>query len=65
MSDTQIFLEEAGALLGERGLTRDPELMAPWLTDWRGRFTGRALALASPTSTKELSRRAAGAAGRQ
>ena len=32
-------------------LTRDPELIEPWLTDWRGRYTGRALALASPSST--------------
>ena len=28
--------------------------MQPWLTDWRGRFTGRALALASPGSTGEV-----------
>ena len=42
------FLEEAAALLGPRGLIRDPDLLAPWLTDWRGRYTGRALALAAP-----------------
>ncbi len=29
--------------------------MAPWLTDWRGRFSGRALAMASPASTAEVS----------
>jgi len=48
------FLDEALALLGPRGLTRDPDLVGPWLTDWRGRYTGRALALASPSSTQEL-----------
>jgi len=48
------FLAAAQALLGPRGLTRDPELVTPWLTDWRDRFTGRALALASPTSTAEV-----------
>ena len=48
------FLEEAGALLGPRGLTRDAQLIAPWLTDWRERFTGRALAMASPATTEEL-----------
>lgn len=53
MSDTHAFLAAAAELLGERGLTRDPELVQPWLTDWRGRFTGRALALASPGSTAE------------
>jgi FAD/FMN-containing dehydrogenase len=50
----ETFLAEATALLGERGLTRDPDLMEPWLTDWRGRYTGRALALASPASTEEV-----------
>ena len=49
------FLEEAAALLGPRGLIRDPDLLAPWLTDWRGRYTGRALALAAPADTQELS----------
>jgi FAD/FMN-containing dehydrogenase len=53
MSDIDAFLAAAGALLGERGLTRDPELVQPWLTDWRGRFTGRAMALASPASAAE------------
>ncbi|WP_051220866.1 FAD-binding oxidoreductase [Erythrobacter cryptus] len=48
------FLAAAEALLGPRGLTRDPELMQPWLTDWRGRYTGRALALAQPASTAEV-----------
>jgi FAD/FMN-containing dehydrogenase len=52
--DAAAFLDQAAALLGPRGLTRDPELMAPWLTDWRGRYTGAALALASPASTSEL-----------
>ncbi len=51
-SDT--FLVEAAALLGPRGLTCDPDLLNPWLTDWRGRFTGRTLALASPATTAEL-----------
>jgi FAD/FMN-containing dehydrogenase len=41
-------------MLGPRGLTTDPERMDTWLTDWRGRYTGRALALASPASTAEV-----------
>jgi len=48
------FLAQAAALLGPRGLTRDPERMDPWLTDWRGRYTGKALALASPASSAEV-----------
>ncbi len=48
------FLTEAEALLGPRGLTRDAEVIAPWLTDWRGRYKGSAIALASPASTEEV-----------
>jgi FAD/FMN-containing dehydrogenase len=55
MIDPEAFLAEAAELLGARGLTRDSELIEPWLTDWRGRYTGRALALASPASTAEVS----------
>jgi FAD/FMN-containing dehydrogenase len=56
MADTDHtpFLAAAAALLGPRGFTADADLMAPWLTDWRGRFTGRALAMASPASTAEV-----------
>lgn len=49
------FLEEAAKALGPRGLTSDPDLITPWLTDWRGRFTGRSCALTSPSSTDEVS----------
>jgi FAD/FMN-containing dehydrogenase len=51
---TADFLDAASALLGPRGFTRDPELVGPWLTDWRGRYTGKALGLASPGSTAEV-----------
>lgn len=54
MSTVDDFIAAASELLGERGLTRDPQLIEPWLTDWRGRFTGHALALASPASTAEV-----------
>ncbi|MFM7402511.1 MAG: FAD-binding oxidoreductase [Erythrobacter sp.] len=50
----EAFLGEARALLGPRGLTSDPERLDAWLTDWRGRYTGRALALASPASVDEV-----------
>ena len=52
MSDT--FLAEAARLLGPKGLTTDPADMAAWLTDWRGRYTGKALAIASPADTAEV-----------
>lgn len=55
MPSSTDFVEAIGALLGPRGFTNDPELVDPWLTDWRGRFSGRALGLASPASTSEVS----------
>ncbi|RDC60209.1 D-2-hydroxyglutarate dehydrogenase [Alteripontixanthobacter maritimus] len=55
MTNSDEFLLAASEILGPKGLTRDTAAMAPWLTDWRGRFTGRALALASPADTGEVS----------
>lgn len=48
------FIEAAQTLLGDKGFTQDPERVDPWLTDWRGRYTGRAMGLASPASTAEV-----------
>ena len=48
------FVDAAATLLGDKGFTRDPDLVDPWLTDWRGRYTGRALGLASPGTTKDV-----------
>ncbi len=50
----QTFLDAAAALLGARGFTRDADLLAPWLTDWRGRYAGQTCALASPADTAEV-----------
>lgn len=55
MSGKNAFVDAAKGLLGGRGWTQDPELVEPWLTDWRGRYTGRAIGLASPASTEEVS----------
>lgn len=55
MTNTETFLSQAGALLGPKGFSTDPSVLSPWLTDWRGRYTGRALALASPAGTQDVS----------
>lgn len=47
-------LSELRDLLGPKGFCDDAEAMAPWLTDWRGRYTGSAAALLSPSSTDEV-----------
>ncbi|MBW8295498.1 FAD-binding oxidoreductase [Sphingopyxis sp.] len=41
-------------LLGPKGYTTDADIMAPWLTDWRGKYTGRAAAMLSPGSTEQV-----------
>ncbi|MFM5886398.1 MAG: FAD-binding oxidoreductase [Novosphingobium sp.] len=48
------FLTDLATVLGPRGLSRDGDVIEPWLSDWRGRFHGAALALASPASTADV-----------
>ena len=48
------LLDSLRDLLGPKGFTRDPDAMAPWLTDWRGRFHGRAAALVAPANRDEV-----------
>ena len=47
------LLDKLAALLGGKGFTRDAGAMAPWLSDWRGRYHGKAAALLSPASAAE------------
>ncbi len=42
-------------LLGPKGFSTDSAYIAPWLTDWRGRYTGKAAAMLSPANTDEVS----------
>jgi FAD/FMN-containing dehydrogenase len=46
---------EVRARLGERAVVTDAADIAPWLTDWRGRWQGRSAALLQPASTAEVS----------
>jgi FAD/FMN-containing dehydrogenase len=39
---------------GAKAAIDDPADIAPWLTDWRGRFHGRASAILAPASTAEV-----------
>src|SRR3954452_855034 len=38
------------AALGEKAVVTDPADIAPWLTDWRGRFHGSSPAILAPDS---------------
>jgi len=55
MNEHELFCAAATTLLGPRGFTKDTDLVSPWLTDWRGRYHGEALAMASPADTSEVS----------
>ena len=46
--------DRLAALLGPKGLTTDAHDLAPWLTDWRGRYHGAAMAMVAPANTQEL-----------
>ena len=51
---TSPFLARCQAIAGaDHVLTQEPD-MAPYLTDWRGRFTGRALAVLRPADTAQV-----------
>jgi FAD/FMN-containing dehydrogenase len=47
-------LSELKDLLGPKGFSDDCDAMVPWLTDWRGRYTGQAAALVSPANVEEV-----------
>ena len=49
-----VALDELRLKLGPKGYTDDAETMLPWLTDWRGRYTGKAAAMLSPANTEEV-----------
>ena len=49
------ILSEFRAILGPKGYSDESDVITPWLTDWRGRFTGASPALLSPASTQEVS----------
>lgn len=50
------FLDELKAALGPGGWSQDPEVVAPFLTEWRNRWTGDTPILLTPRSTEEVAR---------
>jgi FAD/FMN-containing dehydrogenase len=51
---TDVFLERCRAIAGERHVLVAEADMAPFLTDWRGRFTGKARAVVRPADAAEV-----------
>ncbi|GAA4036066.1 FAD-binding oxidoreductase [Sphingomonas rosea] len=50
----QAFLDQLQNQLAPRAIVTDPERIAPWLTDWRGRWHGKASVLLEPSTTAEV-----------
>jgi FAD/FMN-containing dehydrogenase len=48
-------IEALGRVVGPRGLLTDRASVEPYLSDWRGLFEGRALAVVRPAATAEVS----------
>ena len=50
----QSLVDQVQALFGERVAITDAADIEPWLTDWRGRWHGKAAAILQPGSTEEV-----------
>ena len=50
----QQLIEAMVARFGAKAALTDPAEIAPWLTDWRGRWTGASLGILQPGSTGEV-----------
>lgn len=51
---SQYFLEEVGKILSPQYILIKDEDKSPYLTDWRKRYTGQALAVLLPANTNEV-----------
>ena len=50
----QSLVEQARNRFGERAVLTDAGDIEPWLTDWRGRWHGKAAAILQPASTQDV-----------
>jgi len=54
MTQAEQMIAAAREQFDPRVVVTDPVDVAPWLTDWRGRWTGRAAGLLQPSTTEEV-----------
>lgn len=52
----QTFIQQLTQVLGQKYILTQDQDKAPFLTDWRKRFSGKALAIVLPASTTEVAR---------
>jgi FAD/FMN-containing dehydrogenase len=48
------FVETVAGRCGSKAVVTDPSDIGPWLTDWRGRYHGKARAILAPASTEQV-----------
>ncbi len=48
------MIDDVRSRFGAKAATTDASDIEPWLSDWRGRYSGRASAILSPASTQEV-----------
>ncbi len=54
MPDRDQVISGLAALIGASHVIADDAMMAPYLTDWRKRYSGRALCVVRPSTTEEV-----------
>ncbi|MBW8619596.1 MAG: FAD-binding oxidoreductase, partial [Hyphomicrobiales bacterium] len=54
MPDRDQVISGLAALIGASHVITDDAMMAPYLTDWRKRYSGRALCVVRPSTTEEV-----------
>ncbi len=54
MSEAIAWLAQAEDIVGPKGINQNIQDMEPWLTDWRGRYSGKASAIISPADTQQV-----------
>ena len=58
----QLLVDEIRSRFGDRAVVTEAADIEPWLTDWRGRWTGNSGAILQPSSTEEVAAIVASAA---
>jgi FAD/FMN-containing dehydrogenase len=54
MTGARQLIDEVRQRFGERVVVTDTADIEPWLTDWRGRWHGKAVAILQPAATEEV-----------
>ena len=52
--ETAQLIDRLRERLGPKAVVTDPDDIAPWLVDWRGRYHGRSAAILAPATTNEV-----------